>query len=120
MTLAPWGTCCILRYDDLSPYVYFLSGTPSSLLCTLCVTFTFCHTDRHDPLRTTMYDSDTESEPENDLKKWDAAEFASQLPHAISEGSDGDLMERVTDAIDTLGSIPAEEVLMVPITRSSP
>ena len=67
-----------------------------------------------------MYDSDTESELENDLKKWDATEFASQLPHAISERSDRDLMERVTEAIDTLGSIPAKEVLMVPITRSLP
>lgn len=64
-----------------------------------------------------MYDSDTESEPESDLKKWDATEFALQLPHAISEHSGCDLVERVTDAIATLRSIPVQEVLMVPIPR---
>ncbi|KAF9786112.1 hypothetical protein BJ322DRAFT_1210647 [Thelephora terrestris] len=57
-------------------------------------------------------DSDTESEPESDLKKWDATEFASQLPHVISEHSDRNLVERVTDAITTLESIPVGEVLM--------
>ncbi|KAF9650667.1 hypothetical protein BDM02DRAFT_1285806 [Thelephora ganbajun] len=59
-----------------------------------------------------MYGSDTESEPESDLKKWDATEFASQLPHVITEHSDHDLVERVTDAIATLGSITVQEVLM--------
>lgn len=60
-----------------------------------------------------MYDSETECEPECDLKKWDATEFASQLPRTVSENSDRDLAERVTDAIATLESIPVEEVLMV-------
>lgn len=60
-----------------------------------------------------MYDSDTESEPESNLKKWDATEFASQLPHAISERSGRDLVERVTNAMATLGSIPIDEVLAV-------
>lgn len=60
-----------------------------------------------------MYDSETESEPECDLKKWDATEFASQLPRALSEHLDRDLAERVTNAIATLGSIPVREVLMV-------
>ena len=63
-----------------------------------------------------MHDSDTESEPESDLKKWDATEFASQLPHATSENSDHDLVERVADAMATLRSIPRWEVLMVPIS----
>jgi len=66
-----------------------------------------------------MYGSDTESEPENDLKKWDATEFALQLPHTMSGRSDRDLVESVADAIDTLRSIPVQEVLMVPITGSS-
>ena len=66
-----------------------------------------------------MCSSDTESEPENDLKKWDATEFASQLPHAISERSDGDLLERVADAMATLRSIPIREVLTVSTTTSS-
>ena len=65
-----------------------------------------------------MHDSDTESEPENDLKKWDATEFASQLPHAISEHSDYNLAERVANAIVALGSIPIQEVLMVPVIQS--
>lgn len=60
-----------------------------------------------------MDGSDTESEPESDLKKWDATEFASQLPYVISEHSDHDLVERVADAITTLGSIPVQEVLTV-------
>lgn len=60
-----------------------------------------------------MYDSETESEPEGDLKKWDATEFASQLPRVVSENSERDLAERVADAIVTLESIPVEEVLMV-------
>ena len=64
-------------------------------------------------LRTSMYDSDTESEPESDLKKWDAAEFALQLPHTASEDSDHDLVGRVADAITTLRSIPVQEVLKV-------
>ena len=67
-----------------------------------------------------MYDSGTESEPESDLKKWDATEFASQLPHAMSERSGCDLLERVADAMATLRSIPIREVLMVPTTASSP
>jgi len=64
-----------------------------------------------------MYGSDTESEPENDLKKWDATEFASQLPHAILEPSDRELSERVADAIAALRSIPVQEVLMVRPTQ---
>ena len=64
-----------------------------------------------------MYESDTESEPENDLRKWDATEFASQLPRTISQHPDRDLTERVADAIATLVSIPVEEVLMVRVTR---
>jgi len=60
-----------------------------------------------------MYGSDTESEPESDLKKWDATEFALQLPHTVLEDSDHDLVGRVADAIATLGSIPVQEVLMV-------
>lgn len=60
-----------------------------------------------------MSGSDTESELESDLRKWDATEFASQLPHAMSEHSDRNLVERVTDAIATLESIPIDEVLMV-------
>lgn len=60
-----------------------------------------------------MYDSDTESEPESDLKKWDATEFASQLPHTMPEVSGYDLVGRVEDAITTLRSIPVQEVLMV-------
>ena len=67
-----------------------------------------------------MHDSDTESEPENDLKKWDATEFASQLPHAILEHSDRNLAERVANAIVALGSIPIQEVLMVPVIQSTP
>jgi len=65
-----------------------------------------------------MHDSDTESEPENDLKKWDATEFASQLPHATLEHSDCNLAERVANAIVALGSIPVQEVLMVPVIQS--
>ena len=65
------------------------------------------------PPQTLMHDSETESEPECDLKKWDATEFASQLPRAISGSSDRGLAERVTDAIATLESIPVEEVLTV-------
>lgn len=69
---------------------------------------------RHESLhKTSMYDSETESEPECDLKKWDATEFASQLPRAMSENPDRDSKERVTDAIATLASIPVEEVLVV-------
>ena len=64
-----------------------------------------------------MYGSDTESEPENDLKKWDATEFASQLPHGMLEHSDCGLAERVTDAIVALRSIPIQEVLMVSVTQ---
>lgn len=76
--------------------------------------FRACHILCHEFLcQTSMYDSETESEPECDLKKWDATEFASQLPRAISENSDRDLVERVTDAIATLESIPVQEVLMV-------
>lgn len=60
-----------------------------------------------------MYGSDTESEPESDLKKWDATEFALQLPHTIPEDSGHDLVGRVADAIATLRSIPVQEVLMV-------
>jgi broad specificity phosphatase PhoE len=67
-----------------------------------------------------MYDSETESEPEDDLKKWDATEFASQLPRTMSESSDRDLAERVTDAIATLESIPVEEVLMVSCRAIAP
>lgn len=67
-----------------------------------------------------MYGSDTESEPESDLKKWDATEFASQLPHAASERSDQGFVERVVDAIAVLGSIPVQDVLMVLITRFLP
>ena len=66
-----------------------------------------------------MYGSDTESEPDNDLKKWDATEFASQLPHAMLERSDCGLAERVEDAIVALRSIPIQEVLMVPVTQSA-
>lgn len=66
-----------------------------------------------------MYDSDTEPELENDLKKWDATEFASQLPRAMLEHSDCDLAERVADAIVALRSIPVQEVLMVPVTQST-
>ena len=66
-----------------------------------------------------MYDSDTESEPESDLKKWDATEFASRLPHAASERSGCDLLERVADAMATLRSIPIREVLKVPTAASS-
>jgi len=65
-----------------------------------------------------MYGSDTESEPENDLKKWDATEFALQLPRTVSRLSGHDLVEGVVNAITTLRSIPAQEVLMVPITGS--
>ena len=65
-----------------------------------------------------MYDSDTESEPESDLKKWDATDFASQLPHATLERSDRDLSERVADAIAALRSIPVQEVLMVYANQS--
>jgi hypothetical protein len=64
-----------------------------------------------------MYDSDTEPEPDNDLKKWDATEFASQLPRKILEHSDCDLAERVADAIAALKSIPVQEVLMVPVAQ---
>ena len=71
-----------------------------------------CHTVTT-PLRTPMSGSDTESEPESDLKKWDATEFALQLPHTMLEDSDHDLMGRVADAIATLRSIPVQEVLMV-------
>lgn len=60
-----------------------------------------------------MYDSDTESEPESDLKKWDATEFALQLPHTMPEDSGHDLVGRIADAITTLRSIPVQEVLMV-------
>jgi len=60
-----------------------------------------------------MYGSDTESEPESDLKKWDATEFASQLPHTMLEDPDHDLVGRVADAIATLRSISVQEVLMV-------
>ena len=67
-----------------------------------------------------MYCSDTESEPESDLKKWDATEFASQLPHTVLERSDCDVVERIADAVATLGSIPVQEVLMVPIIVPSP
>ena len=67
-----------------------------------------------------MYGSDTESEPESDLKKWDATEFASQLPHATSERSDQSLIERVVDAMAVLRSIPVQDVLMVLITRFLP
>ena len=67
-----------------------------------------------------MHDSDTESEPESDLKKWDATAFASQLPSAMSEHSDHDLVERVADAIATLRSIPIQEVLMVPNVMPAP
>ena len=72
-----------------------------------------CHTDRHELSQTSMYGSDTESEPESDLKKWDATEFASQLPHTMLEGSDPGLVGKVADAITTLGSIPVQEILMV-------
>lgn len=61
-----------------------------------------------------MYGSDTESEPESDLKKWDATEFALQLPHVMSEHSDHGRVERVADAIAALQSIPIQDVLMVP------
>lgn len=67
-----------------------------------------------------MYDSDTESEPESDLKKWSATEFASQLPHARLERSDCDLAERVADAVAALRSIPVQEVLTVLFAHSAP
>jgi len=66
-----------------------------------------------------MYGSDTESEPESDLKKWDATEFALQLPRAMLEHSDHELVERVADAVATLRSITIQDVLMVLITQSS-
>lgn len=66
-----------------------------------------------------MCNSDTESEPESDLKKWDAAEFASQLPHTMSERSDCNLLERVANAMAALRSIPIREVLTVSTTASS-
>lgn len=67
-----------------------------------------------------MYGSDTESEPESDLKKWDAAEFALQLPHAMLEPSSHGLAERVADAVATLRSIPVREVLVVSMSRLHP
>lgn len=67
-----------------------------------------------------MYDSDTESEPESNLKKWDATEFASQLPREVSEHPDRDLAERVTNAMATLRSIPIDEVPVVQGTGHLP
>ena len=110
----------MFRWAKIQPQIRVPDFLHESCSCSESTTLQFechfraCHIVRHEFLHhTPMYDSETESEPECDLKKWDATEFASQLPRAISENSDRDLAERVTDAIATLKSIPVEEVLMV-------
>lgn len=61
-----------------------------------------------------MYDSDTESEPDNSLPKWNAADFAVNVATQIHcERRPENQEKSVQQAIETLSLIDVQSVIQV-------